>query len=118
MPVELIIVRDIWCRHYYFRRGYCRSNSCSKKLFVDLSTVDLSDVGANTLELTNVDTNIELILDLNLLTHWMVTLRSTLTDIPERSLFSILAKATDFYTVLYILCGFLSSSARLSSLLT
>ena len=66
MPVELIIVGDIWCRHYYFRPRYCRSNCSYKKLSVDLSIVDLSNVEANTLELINVDTDNELLLDLNL----------------------------------------------------
>ena len=66
MTVELIIMGDIWCRHYYFRPIYCRSNSSYKKLSVDLSIVDLSDIGANTLELINVDNNNEMILDLNL----------------------------------------------------
>ena len=66
LPVELITVGDILCRHYYLRPIYCRSNSSYKKLSVDASIVDLSNVGANTLELVNVDTNFELILDLNL----------------------------------------------------
>ena len=35
-------------------------------LYVDLGIVDLSDVGANILELINVGTDNELILDLNL----------------------------------------------------
>ena len=57
----------IWCRHYYFRPRYCRSNSAYKKLSVDLSIVDLSNVGVIiALELINVDTDNELILDLNL----------------------------------------------------
>ena len=63
MPVELITVGEILCRHYYFRPKYCRSNSSYKKLSVDLFRVDLSIVG---LELINADTNFELILDLNL----------------------------------------------------
>ena len=66
MPVELIIVGDILCRQYYFRPRYCRSNSAYKELFVDLSIVDLNIVGVITLELINVDTDNELILDLNL----------------------------------------------------
>ena len=37
-----------------------------KELSVDLSILDLSNVGVITLELINVDTNNELILDLNL----------------------------------------------------
>ena len=41
LHVELIIVRDIWCRHYYFRPRYCRSNSSYKKLSVDLSIVTI-----------------------------------------------------------------------------
>ena len=45
--VELITVRDIWCRHNYFRPKYCRNNSYYKKLYVDLGIVDLSNVGAN-----------------------------------------------------------------------
>ena len=65
MPVELITVGDNLCRHYYFRPKSCRSNSSYKKLSVNQSSVDLSNVGANTLELINVDTNFELILDLN-----------------------------------------------------
>ena len=56
----------IWCRHYYFRPRYCRSNSAYKELSVDLRIVDLSIVGVITLELINVDTDNELILDLNL----------------------------------------------------
>ena len=56
----------IWCRHYYFRPRYCRSNSSHNELSVDLNIVDLSDVGVITLELINVDINNELILDLNL----------------------------------------------------
>ena len=59
-------VRHIWCRHYYVRPIYCRSNSSYKKYSVEASIVDLSNVGANTLELVNVDTIFELILDLNL----------------------------------------------------
>ena len=66
MAVELIIVGQIWCRHYYFRPRYCRSNSFYEELSVDVSTVDLSNVGANILELINVDTKNESILDLNL----------------------------------------------------
>ena len=66
MAVELIIVGQIWCRQYYFRARYCRSNSFYEELSVDVSTVDLSNVGANILELINVDTKNELILDLNL----------------------------------------------------
>ena len=66
MPVELIIVRDIWCRHNYFRPSYFRSNSSYKMFSVDLNIVDLSDVGVNTLELIIVGNNNELILDLNL----------------------------------------------------
>ena len=56
----------IWCRHYYFRPRYCRSNSASKELSVGPSIVDISNVGVITLELINVDTDNELILDLNL----------------------------------------------------
>ena len=66
MAVEVIIVGHIWCRHYYFRPRYCRSNSSYKELTVDLNIVDLSNVGVITLELINVDTDNELILDLNL----------------------------------------------------
>ena len=66
MAIELFIVGQIWCRHYYFRPRYCRSNSFYEELSVDVSSVDLSNVGANILELINVDTNIELILELNL----------------------------------------------------
>ena len=66
MPVELIIVGAIWCRHYYFRPRYCRSNSSYKKLSVDLSIVDLSNVDVITLELVNVDTDNKMISDLNL----------------------------------------------------
>ena len=47
LPVELIIVGDIWCRHYSYRPRYCRINSVYKKLSVDLSIVDLSNVGVN-----------------------------------------------------------------------
>ena len=56
----------IWCRHNCFRPKYCRNNCYYKKLHVDLGIVDLSDEGANILELINVGTNNELILDLNL----------------------------------------------------
>ena len=66
MALELIIVGQIWCRHYYFRPRYCRSNYFYKELSVDVSIVDLSNVGTNILELINVDTENELILDLNL----------------------------------------------------
>ena len=59
-------MRDIWCRHNYFRPKYCRNNCYYKKLYVDLGIVDLSDVGANILELIIVGTNNELMLDLNL----------------------------------------------------
>ena len=45
---------------------YFRSNYFYEELSVDVSIVDLSNVGANILELINVDTNNELILDLNL----------------------------------------------------
>ena len=57
---------QILCRHYHFRPRYCRSNSAYKELSVDLSIVELSNVGVITLELINVDTDNELILDLNL----------------------------------------------------
>ena len=70
--VEVIIVGHNWCRHY-FRPRYCRSNSSYKELSVDLSVVDLSNVCVITLELINVYNNNEMILDLNLLIHWMVT---------------------------------------------
>ena len=66
MAVELIIVGLIRCRHYYFRPRYCRSNYFYKELSVDVSLVDLSNVGANILEHINIDTKNELILDLNL----------------------------------------------------
>ena len=66
MAVELIIVGQICCRHYYFRSRYCRSNYLYKELSVDVNIVDLSNVGANILELINVDTKNEMILDLNL----------------------------------------------------
>ena len=66
MAVELIIVGQFWCRHYHFRPRCCRSNSFNKELYVDISILDLSNVGANILELINVDRNNELILDLNL----------------------------------------------------
>ena len=56
----------IWCRPYYIRPRYCRSNSAYKELFVDLSIVDLSNVGVITLELVIVDTDNKLVLDLNL----------------------------------------------------
>ena len=56
----------IWCRHYYFRPRYCRSNYFFKELSVDVSIVDLSNVGANILDLINLDAKNELILDLNL----------------------------------------------------
>ena len=59
-------MRDICCRNNYFRPRYCRNNYYYKNLYVDLGIVDLSDVGANILELINVGTNNELILDLNL----------------------------------------------------
>ena len=59
--VVVIIVGHVWCRQYYFRPRYCRSNSSYKEL-----SVDLSNVGVNTLELINVDTENELILYLNL----------------------------------------------------
>ena len=49
--VEVIIVGHIWCRHYYFRCKYCRSNSTCKELSVKPSIVDLSDVGVIILEL-------------------------------------------------------------------
>ena len=65
MAVEVIIVGHIWCRHYYFRPRYCRSNSFYKELSIDLSIVDLSNERVITLELINVDTNNQLILDLN-----------------------------------------------------
>ena len=48
LPVELIIVGDIWCRHYSHRPRHCRINSVYKKLSVDLSIVDLNNVGINT----------------------------------------------------------------------
>ena len=66
MPVELIIVGDIWCRHYSYRPRYCRSNSVNMTLSVDLIIVDLSNEGVITLELINVDNNNQLTLDLNL----------------------------------------------------
>ena len=56
MAVELIIVGQIWCRHNYSRPRYCRSNYLYKELSVDVRIVDLSNVGANILELINVDT--------------------------------------------------------------
>ena len=59
-------MRDIKCRHNYFRPKYFCNNSYYKKLYVDLGDVDRSDVGANILELINVGTKNELILDLNL----------------------------------------------------
>ena len=59
-------MEGILCRHYYFRPIYCRNNSSYKKLSVDLSFVDLSNVSANTIELINVDLNFEFILDLNM----------------------------------------------------
>ena len=59
-------MKDIWCRRNDCRPKYCRNNSYYKMLYVDLGIVDLSDVGANILELINVGTNNELILDLNL----------------------------------------------------
>ena len=43
-----------------------RPHSSYKKYSVDASIVDLSNVGANILELKNIDVNNELILDLNL----------------------------------------------------
>ena len=49
--VEVIIVGHIWCRYYYFRRKYCRSNSACEELSVKASTVDLSYVGVITFEL-------------------------------------------------------------------
>ena len=61
-----MIVGYILCIHYYFRPTYYISNSSYKKLSVDLSIVDLSNVGANILELLNVGTKNEWILDLNL----------------------------------------------------
>ena len=45
---------------------YFRSNYFYEELSVDVSIVDLSNVGANILELKNIDLNNELILDLNL----------------------------------------------------
>ena len=51
-------------RHNYFRLKYCRNKSYYKKLYVDLGIVDVTN--ENILELINVGTNNELILDLNL----------------------------------------------------